>query len=178
VAKQVTHGYAPIVIDLDLTWITEDLAIGGAFLPTAIPVLAREHRIRAVVDLRAEQCDDRALLAGHQIRLLHLPTLDHHPIEDLMLARGIAFIAEQLVVGARVLVHCQYGIGRSVLLVLCALVERGMAPLDALTLAKQRRSCVSPSLAQYRAWSSWLEARGVAAPSFDDFARVAYARVS
>jgi protein-tyrosine phosphatase len=165
-------------VELDLTWITDVLAIGGAFAATSIPVLVRDHGVGAIVDLRAEQCDDRAVLAKHRIPLLHLPTPDHHPISDPMLATGVAFVIEQWAARVRVLVHCQFGIGRSVLLALCALVEGGMGPLEAVTLAKQRRSRVSPSLAQYEAWSRWLTRRGHVPPTFEDFARVAYARVA
>jgi hypothetical protein len=66
------------------------------------------------------------------------------------------------------------------MLALCVLVSRGMAPLDALELAKSRRSLVSPSPAQYQAWTAWLRDwardREVAwcVPEFDAFQAIAY----
>lgn len=168
---------------LDLSWITDHLAIGGAIVPTQIAAVAREG-VSAVVDLRGEACDDRWLLAQHRLELLHLPTLDFAPISPAMLQRGIAFVTGHVGAGRRVLVHCACGIGRSAMLALCVLVEHGHTPIDALALAKQRRSCVSPSVAQYEAWARWLEARRIErgaswrVPTFDEFKAIAYRRVA
>jgi protein-tyrosine phosphatase len=165
---------------LDLSWITDTLAIGGSFSSADIPLLTTQHRITAIVDLRSEACDDQPLLARHGIACLHVPTIDFAPISAAGLARGLTFVAEHLAAGRRVLVHCAKGIGRSALLGLCVLVELGHAPLEALELAKRRRGCVSPSPQQYEAWASWLaarrSARGAAwsVPSFDDFQAIAY----
>ena len=167
---------------LDLSWITETLAIGGSFPPTLIHALAREHGISAVVDLRGEAQDDAELLAKHAIEFLHLPTIDLAPISPARLHRGIGFVIDHLSRGRRVLVHCAHGIGRSALLGLCVLVERGYAPLDALALAKQRRRRISPSPAQYEAWATWLAARRIERgaswriPGFDEFKAIAYRR--
>src|SRR5438309_11368953 len=112
---------------LDLSWITDALAIGGSFLPSQIELLAREHRVAAVIDLREEACDDARLLAHHQIEMLHLPTADLAAVSHAMLQLGVAFAAGHLAHRRRVLVHCAHGIGRSALLGLCSLVERGHA---------------------------------------------------
>jgi protein-tyrosine phosphatase len=69
-----------------------------------------------------------------------------------MLREGAAFVAEGLEVGERVLVHCQYGIGRSPLVALCALVHRGVPPLSALEAAKRGRPVISPSPDQLHAF--------------------------
>ncbi|MFN7134395.1 MAG: protein phosphatase, partial [Myxococcales bacterium] len=59
---------------LDFDWLTPGLAVGARFDCEAVPRLATEHRIRAVVDLRGEDCDDEALLSRSGIAFLHLPT--------------------------------------------------------------------------------------------------------
>jgi protein-tyrosine phosphatase len=165
---------------LDLSWITETLAIGGSFPPTQTQALARDHGVTAVVDLRGEACDDAELLATHGIDLLHLPTIDFAPVSPAKLARGIAFVTEHLSAGRRVLVHCAHGIGRSALLGLSVLVEHGHTPIDALALAKARRRCISPTPAQYEGWAAWLEARRIercatwSVPTFDEFKAIAY----
>lgn len=164
---------------LDLSWITEAFALGGSFAPNQSAALA-EHRLAAVVDVRGEACDDAGLLARYGIELLHLPTIDFEPITPRMLLRGVGFVAAHLDAGHRVLVHCARGIGRSALLALCVLVERGHAPLDALALAKARRAQVSPSPAQYEAWASWLASwraerdSSWRVPTFDEFKAIAY----
>jgi len=159
---------------IDLSWITPALAVGGCFAREVSESLAREHGIRAVVDLRAEDRDEEALLRRHGIELLHLPTVDHCAVAPRMLRDGVAFATRHRDGGGRVLIHCQHGIGRSALLALCVLVERGHAPLAALELAKTKRARVSPSPAQYEAWAAWLRERGEAVPDFDTFAAIAY----
>jgi protein-tyrosine phosphatase len=168
---------------LNLSWITEDLAIGGSFRAADAEVLARELRIRAVVDLRVEACDDAVVLERHGLSFLHLPTENHCAVSPAMLGEGVAFANRHLDRGERVLIHCEHGIGRSVTLALCVLVSRGHEPLAALGLAKSRRALVSPSPAQYEAWAAWLAAAkaeggaGWRIPSFDAFAAIAYSHL-
>jgi protein tyrosine phosphatase (PTP) superfamily phosphohydrolase (DUF442 family) len=168
---------------LNLSWITDNLAVGGSFSTQDAERLARELGIKAVVDLRVEACDDAAVLKRHGIAFLHLPTEDHCAVSAPMLREGVAFAGRHLDAGERVLLHCQHGIGRSALLALCVLVSRGHKPLSALRLAKARRSLVSPSPAQYEAWIEWLEGwkaeteAGFVLPDFDAFAAVAYSHL-
>jgi protein-tyrosine phosphatase len=159
---------------LDLSWITPALAVGGRFATEHALHLARDHRVGAVIDLREEACDDELVLQRHGVAFLYLPTVDQGAVSAPMLRDGVAFAARHLDDGRRVLIHCQHGIGRSALLALCVLVERGWSPLDALALAKARRAVVSPSPAQYEAWAAWLRGRALAPPSFDEFAAIAY----
>jgi protein-tyrosine phosphatase len=102
------------------------------------------------------------------------------PLSPATLRRGLPFVVRHVTAGHRVLVHCARGIGRSAVLGLCVLVERGHAPLDALALAKGRRACVSPSPQQFRGWTQWLAAhrdeRGHTwpIPTFDELKAIAY----
>ena len=150
------------------------LALGARLPPHSEVLLAAEHGITAVVDMRAEDRDDGAALARAGIAFLHLPTPDHHPPAAADLDRGVRFVCERLARGERVLVHCEHGIGRSAVLVLCVLVDAGADPLDALKQAKDARDEVSPSQMQYDGWAAWLVSRGLAAPTFDAFGRIAY----
>ena len=159
---------------LNLSWITPELAVGGSFPAERAEQLARTLGVSAVVDLRAEACDDEALLKRHGLTLLHLPTKDHCAVSEEMLAEGVAFVVDRLEAGERVLIHCEHGIGRSALLALCVLVAQGLPPLQALETAKARRELVSPSPAQYEAWAAWLRKRRTEPPSFNEFAAVAY----
>lgn len=164
----------------NLDWITPDLAVGGSFPIEQAAHLAQTLAIRAVVDLRGEACDDEAVLRRHGLAFLSLPTEDHCAVSGPMLDRGVAFVNGRLDHHERVLIHCEHGIGRSALLALCVLVDRGAAPLDALELAKSRRAKVSPSPAQYEAWAAWLRAwrserkAGWEVPDFAAFAAIAY----
>lgn len=163
----------------NLSWVTAELAVGGGFPPRHSEALARTHGIRAVIDLRAEACDEAARLGKHGIAFLHLPTPDHHPVSVAMLDRAVAFAGTHLDRGEPLLIHCQHGIGRAPLTALCVLTARGHAPLEALELLKTRRPLTSPSPAQYEGWAAWLHGfrpRDAAwqVPDFDAFARIAY----
>jgi protein-tyrosine phosphatase len=160
----------------DLSWVEDDVAVGGRFPAGGARVLAERHGVGAVVDLRQEACDDEAELANCGIAFLHLPTLDMLGVTQPMLDRGVAFAARARTDGRRLLIHCQHGIGRSATLALCVMVDRGWSPLAALSQAKDVRALVSPSQSQYQAWAAWLARRTppVAAPDYDAFGRIAY----
>lgn len=158
----------------DLHWLTPHVAVGGCFPMDRAEDLAREHQIRAVVDLRAEDRDDESALHAAGIELLHLPTPDLEPAKHEHLETGVAFVRGHVERGNKVLVHCQHGIGRSALLALCVLVDLGREPLEALTHAKDIRWAVSPSRSQYERWAEWLRSRGISAPDYHTFGCVAY----
>lgn len=165
---------------IDLHFIAAGLAVGAHFPMEAAARLAREHGICRVVDVRTEACDDEELLRVHGIRLLHLPTHDTRAISQARLDHGVAFASEGLDRGERVLVHCQWGIGRSALLAVCTLVARGVAPLDALEQAKRARPVVSPSPEQLEAlvaFSARVRARSRVSwdvPTVDELGAIAW----
>ena len=162
--------------ETNFSWITDDLAVGGSFPAGDAAMLVADHQIRAIIDVRSEACDDVAELDACGIRFLHLPTQDMYGVSQPMLDAGVDFAASVANDGGKLLVHCTHGIGRSTTVALCILVARGMAPLDALSLAKDARDLVSPSEHQYGAWTSWIRRRApqAAIPSFHDFGLIAY----
>ncbi len=157
---------------LNLDWITPHLAVGGAFPTSAIPALVGSG-VSAVIDLRSEARDDAVALEQAGVDFLHLPTEDHCALSLADMDRGVGFAALRLQ-GAGVLVHCREGIGRSVTLCLCILVDAGMPPLEAMHTIKAARYWASPSPAQFDAFSDWLARRGVARPPFQALAAIAY----
>ena len=165
---------------LDLSWVAPRLAVGGRLPPESAERLAGALGIRCVVDLRVEECDDERVLSRAGIELLHLPTVDGRAVSQRMLADGVAWVTEKLARDLAVYVHCQHGIGRSALLALCVLVAQGRGPLEALSLAKQARPCVSPSPEQLEAYRRWLAAHRartglpLPVPSLEQLSRIAY----
>jgi predicted protein tyrosine phosphatase len=160
--------------ECDLDWITPDLAVGGCCAPERVADLAREHGLGAVIDVRAETTDDATSWGRCGVAFLSLPTEDHAAIAPAMLRAGLDFAETARLAGRRLLIHCQHGIGRSVMLALCVLVARGGDALDALSLIKARRPRASPSPAQMEAWRAWLVREGRAAPPFETCAAIAY----
>lgn len=168
---------------IDLHFVAPALAVGGRFAGEAVPRLASEHGIARVVDVRVEARDDESVLSRHGIRLLHLPTKDTCAISLARIRTGVAFVCDGLDRGERVLVHCEYGIGRSPLLAVCVLVARGEPPLSAMERVKRARRVVSPSPEQLEAladYSAEIRAeRGARwdAPSVQELASVAWSHL-
>lgn len=160
-------------------WITPDLAVGGCYEPHT-PEALSALGVGAVIDLREEACDDGEALERWGIGFLHLPTPDHGAVSEAMLDAGVAFAEQARSQGRRLLAHCQHGVGRSALMVLCIMVSRGWSPASALARAKAMRERISPSVAQYHAWAAWLgrwkaaHALAWSVPDFAAFAAVAY----
>jgi protein tyrosine phosphatase (PTP) superfamily phosphohydrolase (DUF442 family) len=134
----------PLPDRLNMSWITPHLAVGGRIHPEDIGRLAKLG-ITRVVDTRSEHCDDRAALAAHGIELLYLPTPDTYPLTLEQLAEGTTWIVRQIAQGERVLVHCEHGVGRSVLLTAAALVAGGMRAQDAIQLVQAGRWQAAPN---------------------------------
>lgn len=134
----------PLPDRLNLSWITPNLAVGGRVLPADIHRLAARGVTR-IVDTRAEHMDDKDALAAEHIDLLYLPAPDTKPLTLEQLHQGAAWINRQLDRGQRVLVHCEHGVGRSVLLAAAALVARGMNAHDAISLIQRRRWQAAPN---------------------------------
>jgi protein-tyrosine phosphatase len=164
----------------DVDWLTPSLAVGGCFPIETAERLAREHGIARIVDLRSEDRDEELELARHGIRLLHLPTEDQRAVSPEMLDEGVAWVREGLAAGQRVLIHCQHGIGRSALLAMCVLVQDGMPPIEAMSVAKDARAVVSPSPEQLKGFIEFTRRhRSVTGaawplPSFTALAAIAY----
>lgn len=134
---------------LNMSWITPHLAVGGRVLPSDIPRLARTG-ITRVVDTRSEKKDDEAALAREGIELLYLPTPDTFPLSVEQLRQGARWINEQIAQDEKVLVHCEHGVGRSVLLTAAALVAGGMSAHNAIDLVQRKRWQAAPNHRQMR----------------------------
>lgn len=161
----------------NLSWLGPQLAVGGRIPPELWPTFLPEHGIDSVVDVRSEEQDDIALLSSHGLRLLQLPTDDHCALSEHDLAAGVSWVQERIEGGHRVYVHCEHGIGRSVLLCWCVLVAQGMPPREALVRIKAARAIASPSPAQIHALLAFARAYSDLLPSWDELAEIAYAHL-
>ncbi|HLV99661.1 MAG TPA: dual specificity protein phosphatase [Ktedonobacterales bacterium] len=142
---------------MDMSWVTGSLAVGGRVREEDIERLARVGVTR-VIDTRSEYRDDEAALNRAGVQLLYLPTPDTHPltVEDLM--AGSAWALEQIRDGQRVLIHCEHGVGRSVLLTCAVLVRDGYSVEAALRLVQMKRWQASPNHRQIKRLHEFEEA--------------------
>ena len=137
----------PLPDQLNLSWVTDNLAVGGRVRPEDIKRLAAAGVTR-VVDTRSEHQDDEAALRAQGIELLYLPTPDTYPLSINDLRRGADWVNAQIAAGHKVLIHCEHGVGRSVLLTAAALVADGMSAHEAVDLVQRRRWQAAPNQRQ------------------------------
>jgi protein-tyrosine phosphatase len=157
--------HLPLPDQLNMNWVTEHLAVGGRVHPADIPALAHAG-VTHVIDTRSEYCDDAEALAREHIQLLHLPAPDTHPLTVEQLINGSQWAAERMKDGGRILIHCEHGVGRSVLLTCAVLVYGGMSAREALHLAQKKRWQAAPNSRQIqrlREFESAMRARSVPA---------------
>src|SRR5215467_11283618 len=127
-----------------MSWVTHNLAVGGRVRPEDIRALARAG-ITHVIDTRSEYADDQKAMAREHIELLHLPTADTQPLTIEQMIEGARWAHEHIQRGDRVLIHCEHGVGRSVLLTCATLVYEGMHAQEALELVQEKRWQASPN---------------------------------
>jgi protein tyrosine phosphatase (PTP) superfamily phosphohydrolase (DUF442 family) len=155
-----THMGIPLPDRLNLSWVTSNLAVGGRVRPEDIKRLAAVGVTR-IVDTRMEHKDDEAALRAHGIELLYLPTPDTYPLALNDLRRGADWVNAQIASGHKVLIHCEHGVGRSVLLTAAALVADGMSASEAINLVQRQRWQAAPNQRQIvRLQEFEREARG------------------
>jgi protein-tyrosine phosphatase len=139
--------HIPLPDQLNMSWITDHLAVGGRIRPQDIKAVARVG-VTDVVDTRAEHRDDIQALAKEHIDFLYLPTPDTRPLTVGQMMEGSKWVQERMQQGRRVLVHCEHGVGRSALLACAVLVYGGMDANDALHLVQEKRWQAAPNHAQ------------------------------
>jgi protein-tyrosine phosphatase len=136
--------HLPLPDKLNMSWVTKHLAVGGRIRPEDIKALNLVG-VTHVIDTRSEYCDDEQALQTEGIELLYLPTPDTYPLTVEQLHQGAAWAQERIKNGGRVLIHCEHGVGRSVLLTCAVLVYGGMHAHDALQLVQQKRWQAAPN---------------------------------
>ena len=148
-AALATRIGIPMPDRLNMSWITPQLAVGGRIVPEDLHRLAAAGVTR-VVDTRSEHQDDADQLAKEGIALLYLPTPDTFPLTVEQLREGADWVNQQMNEGQRVLIHCEHGVGRSVLLTAAALVAGGMSAHQAMELIQLKRWQAAPNHRQLR----------------------------
>ncbi len=141
--------HIPLPDKLNMSWVSDHLAVGGRVHPEDIKAVAKAG-ITHIVDTRSEHRDDAQALAKEHIELLYLPTDDSRPFTIEQMMQGAQWVNEHMDQGGRVLIHCEHGVGRSVLLTCAVLVYGGMHAQHALHLVQQKRWQAAPNHSQVR----------------------------
>src|SRR5688572_4222797 len=123
---------------MNISRVNDWLWVGGSVPRSQYPALA-EQGITAIIDLRAERCDDAAALAALGIELLHLPVTDRFPPSVEQLMKGVEWALPLLKAGGRLFTHCEHGVGRGPLMGLAVLVAQGADVTEAYRALREVR---------------------------------------
>lgn len=128
---------------MDMTWVTERIALGGGIWNDGNMAVLAQAGITHVVDMQIE-FDDTPLGVRHGVRVLWNPTDDDfEPKAHELLERGVEFALEALNdPGARVYIHCAAGVHRAPMMTLALLGATGWDLDEAMVLIETKRPVV------------------------------------
>lgn len=119
----------------DITWVYENLAVGGGVFTREAMERIAGLGITHVLDAQAE-FDDTPLAEGLPIKVCWCPAYDNFSApEDETMEIAASFIDEVLVNGPdtnKLFVHCAGGVHRGPMFTLMALIMCGVEPMKAM----------------------------------------------
>lgn len=128
---------------MDLTWITDRIAVGGGIWNAANMAELAALGVTHIVNMQIE-FDERALAAPHNIEVLWNPVDDDFlPKPPDVFQRGVRFAQDALASnGSRLYVHCAAGVHRGPTMALAILCAQGYDIEAAKRLIQEKRYVV------------------------------------
>ena len=125
---------------MDITWLTERIAVGGGIWSTANMEVVARAGITHIIDMQIE-FDDRPLAVDYDIEVLWNPTDDDFTFKPAALfRRGVEFAEAALQKdGTKLFIHCAAGVHRAPMMTLALLCSMGWSLNDAMELIEGRR---------------------------------------
>jgi len=125
---------------MDITWLTERIAVGGGIWNAENMAQVAEARITHIIDMQIE-FDDTPLAEEYGIEVLWNPTDDDFERKPASLfRRGVEFAERALAVdGAKLFIHCAAGVHRAPMMALAILGSMGWDVETAMQLIEGRR---------------------------------------
>jgi protein-tyrosine phosphatase len=125
---------------MDITWLTDRIAVGGGILTSAKMAQVARAGITHIIDMQIE-FDDTPLGVAQGIEVLWNPTDDDFEAKPpALFQRGVDF-AQAALEGkdAKLLIHCAAGVHRAPMMALAVLGSMGWGLENAMELIERRR---------------------------------------
>ena len=128
---------------MDMTWVTDQIAVGGGIWNEANMIEVVLEGVTHIIDMQIE-FDDTRLAEPYGLRVLWNPTDDDfRPKSPELFERGVDFALEALKdPQSKLLIHCAAGVHRAPMMTLAVLRAQGWALVDAVREIEDRRDVV------------------------------------
>ena len=128
---------------MDLSWVTEQLAVGGGIWNEAKMIDIVRAGITHIVNMQIE-FDDRPLAEPYGVKVLWNPMEDDfQPKPAEIFQRGVEFALNALDgKGTKLFVHCAAGVHRAPMMTLAILCSLSWKMAEAMQLIEARRPVV------------------------------------
>jgi protein-tyrosine phosphatase len=124
---------------MDITWLTDRLAVGGGIWSAENMAAVARAGITHIIDMQIE-FDDTPLAEKHGIEVLWNPTDDDFEEKPAALfRRGVEFAEAALEKGGKVYIHCAAGVHRAPMMTLAVLGSMGWTIDDAMEMIQAKR---------------------------------------
>jgi protein-tyrosine phosphatase len=124
----------------DLTWVTDQLAVGGAPMSYVSLESLRAEGVEAILNLCDEFCDLHWIEAGEGFDVYYFPIPDEETPDLAELEKALDWLDESIYLGKHVLIHCRHGIGRTGTVLNAYLLRKGLGHKLAHKKLKSLRS--------------------------------------
>lgn len=146
---------------MDITWLTERIAIGGGIWALENMAKVAQEGVTHILDMQIE-FDDTPLARQFGITVLWNPTDDDFETKPSQLfQRGIEFVQAALEEPqTKVFIHCAAGVHRAPMMALAVLASMGWELGAAMELIQKRRPVVDFADVYLRSVEKFLESVG------------------
>lgn len=108
------------------TWVTENLAVGGAPMSYAALDALKAEGVDCILNLCAEFCDLKDYEEKSGFEVYYLPIPDEEIPDVAELEKALEWLDESIYLGKKVLIHCRHGIGRTGTVLNSYLLRKGL----------------------------------------------------
>ena len=143
---------------MDISWITERIAVGGGIWNADNMAKVVAEGITHIIDMQIE-FDDRPLAEGRPVEVLWNPTDDDFELKPPELfQRGVEFAEAALRRdGTKLFIHCAAGVHRAPMMALAVMASMGWELEKAMDLIQERRAVADFAEVYVRSVEEFLE---------------------